>query len=237
MQQAAAETSREVGAPRRIRSFVRRGRLTDSQQRAMDEHWPHYGVDPAAAQAPGFWDASFDGRGPLTLEIGFGMGQSLLAMAAAEPERRFVGVEVHEPGVGALLAGMAAQGVSNIRILAADVTEVLPQVFAPGELDRVQIFFPDPWPKKRHQKRRLIQSAFVARLAERVRPGGELWLATDWQPYARHMLAVLDGAPAWENVAGPGNVVPRPEARPETRFEARGLRHGHEVSDLHYRRV
>lgn len=203
----------------------------------MDEQWPEFGVDPAAAEAPGFWDACFDGHGPLTLEIGFGMGHSLLAMAAADPDRRFVGVEVHEPGVGALLAGMASEDISNIRVLAADVTEVLPRVFAPGQLDRVQIFFPDPWPKKRHQKRRLIQNEFVARLAERVRPGGELWLATDWQPYARHMLSVLDAAPAWENVAGPGKTVPRPAARPKTRFEARGLRHGHEVSDLRYERV
>lgn len=227
----------ERGAPRRIRSFVRRGRLTDAQQRAMTEQWPRFGVMPADAEAPGFWDVAFGSQGPLTLEIGFGMGRSLLAMAAADPERRFVGVEVHEPGVGALLAGMAAEGVSNIRVLAADVTEVLPRVFARGELDRVQIFFPDPWPKKRHQKRRLIQPGFVALLAERVRPGGELWLATDWQPYAQHMLAVLDAAPAWENVARPGVTVPRPAARPETRFEARGLRHGHEVSDLCYRRV
>lgn len=227
----------QPGAPRRIRSFVRRGRLTDSQQRAMAEQWPRFGVDPRAAEALGFWDGAFDSQGPLTLEIGFGMGQSLLAMAAADPERRFVGVEVHEPGVGALLAGMANAGVHNIRVLAADVTEVLPRVFEPGQLDRVQIFFPDPWPKKRHQKRRLIQPGFVALLAERVRPGGELWLATDWQPYAQHMIAVVDAAPAWENVAGPGGTVPRPEARPETRFEARGRRHGHEVTDLCYRRV
>ncbi len=227
----------EPGAPRRIRSFVRRGRLTYSQQRAMAEQWPRFGIDPSAAEAPGFWDASFGHQGPLTLEIGFGMGQSLLAMAAADPDRRFVGVEVHEPGVGALLAGMAAADVLNIRVLAADVTEVLPRVFALRELDRVQIFFPDPWPKKRHQKRRLIQPGFVDRLAERVRPGGELWLATDWQPYAQHMLEVLDAAQAWENVAGPGGIVPRPDARPETRFEARGLRHGHEVRDLCYRRV
>lgn len=227
----------EPGAPRRIRSFVRRGRLTDSQQRAMAEQWPHFGVDPTEAEAPGFWDLCFGGQGPLTLEIGFGMGQSLLGMAAADPDRRFVGVEVHEPGVGALLAGMAVEGVRNIRVLVADVTEVLPRVFAVGQLDRVQIFFPDPWPKKRHQKRRLIQPEFVARLAERVRPGGELWLATDWQPYARHMLAVLDAAPAWDNVAGPGATLPRLAARPETRFEARGLRHGHEVSDLRYKRI
>lgn len=223
---------------RPIRSFVRRrGRLTRAQERALAELWPRYGVSMEAACEPGFWSRTFAETGPLTLEIGFGMGQSLLAMAAAEPERRFIGVEVHEPGVGALLAGMEAGGVGNIRILSADITEVLPLVFASGELDRVQIFFPDPWPKKRHRKRRLIQPNFVAALAERVRSGGELLLATDWTPYAEHMLAVLDAAPEWINVAGPGRVVPRPALRPETRFEARGLRRGHVVSDLHYRRV
>lgn len=203
----------------------------------MAEQWPRFGVDAEAATAPGFWDQAFAVDGPLTLEIGFGMGQSLLAMAAADPERRFIGVEVHEPGVGALLAGMAAAEVSNIRLLNVDVTAVLSRIFAVGELQRVQVFFPDPWPKKRHHKRRLIQPAFVEALAERVCPGGELWLATDWQPYAQHMLAVLDAAPSWRNVGGPGAILPRPEARPETRFEARGLRRGHAVSDLIYRRV
>ncbi|TVS15726.1 MAG: tRNA (guanosine(46)-N7)-methyltransferase TrmB [Gammaproteobacteria bacterium] len=224
--------------PRRIRSFVRRrGRLTQAQERALGELWSRFGVDVAAAMEPGYWDQAFAETGPLTLEVGFGMGQSLLAMAAAEPERRFVGVEVHEPGIGALLAGMEARQIGNIRVLAADVTEILATVFAPGVLDRVQIFFPDPWPKRRHHKRRLIQPEFVAMLAERVRPGGDLLLATDWTPYAEHMLAVLDAAPDWDNVAGPGAVVPRPALRPETRFEVRGLRRGHAVSDLHYRRV
>lgn len=228
----------ETGHPRRIRSFVRRrGRLTGAQARALEQLWPRFGADVEVAAASGYWDQAFEVTGPLTLEIGFGMGQSLLAMAEADPERRFVGVEVHEPGIGALLAGMEARGIDNIRVLAADVTEALPRVFAPGELDRVQIFFPDPWPKKRHHKRRLIQAPFVAQLAERVRSGGDLFLATDWAPYAEHMLEVLDAAPAWENVAGPGARIPRPAIRPETRFEARGLRRGHAVSDLHYRRV
>ncbi len=228
----------EPDRTRRIRSFVRRrGRLTTAQERALEELWPRYGVSADAASEPGFWSRTFLESGPLTLEIGFGMGHSLLAMAAADPERRFVGVEVHEPGIGALLAGMEALGVGNIRILSADVTEVLPRVFAPAELDRVQIFFPDPWPKKRHHKRRLVQPAFVAALGERVRSGGDLFLATDWTPYAEHMLEVLDAAPDWVNVAGAGQVVPRPALRPQTRFEARGLRRGHVVSDLHYRRV
>lgn len=230
--------------PRHVRSFVvRAGRATERQRRALEALWPHYGVelpDPASeSPPPGFWPEVFGSEGPLTLEIGFGMGHSLLEMAAREPERRFVGIEVHPPGIGALLAGVEERGLANLRVLAGDAVALLDRAFRPGELDRVQIFFPDPWPKKRHHKRRLIQPAFVARLAQRVAVGGRLMLATDWEPYAEWMRDVLDGAPEWRNLAGVGaeGFVARPDARPQTRFESRGERHGHRIRDLLYERV
>lgn len=225
---------------RHVRTFVRRaGRVTERQQRGLDELWPRYGIElPEGELAEDFWRAAFDGQsGPLTLEIGFGMGQSLLEMAAREPERRFLGTEVHPPGVGALLAGIEEQGLANLRVLDRDVLEILESAFAPAALDRVQIFFPDPWPKKRHHKRRLVQPAFVERLATRVAEGGELMLATDWAPYAEWMLEVLEASPLWENLHGPGAFAPDPGLRAPTRFEARGLRHGHVIRDLRYRRV
>ncbi len=226
------------GHPRRVRSFVRRrGRLTPAQARALEQLWPEYGVPAEKVTSPAFWDTAFPVSGPLTLEIGFGMGQSLLAMAEADPDRRFIGVEVHEPGVGALLAGIEARGLQNLRVMAEDVMAIFEQVFAPGQLDRVQIFFPDPWPKKRHHKRRMIQPDFVARLATRVRSGGSLMLATDWEPYAEWMLEVLDAAPEWRNQAADGRFVERPAIRPQTRFEARGMRRGHAVRDLLYTRT
>jgi tRNA (guanine-N7-)-methyltransferase len=222
-----------------VRSFVlRAGRVTAAQARALDALWPRWGVAlPEAPVDEGFWERVFGSEGPLTLEIGFGMGASLLAMAEREPERRFVGVEVHPPGVGALLAGIEARGLANLRVVREDVIVALPRLFPPGSLDRVQLFFPDPWPKKRHHKRRLIQPAFVAALAEHVRVGGRLLLATDWEPYAQWMLEVLEAAPAWRNAAGPGAFSPRPPERPETRFERRGLARGHEVRDLVFERV
>jgi tRNA (guanine-N7-)-methyltransferase len=223
-----------AGHRREVRSFVlRTGRLTPGQARALEAAWPRYGVEvPDEPVAETFWSERFGRQGPLTLEIGFGMGQSLLAMAAADPERLFIGADVHTPGVGALLAGIEARGLRNVRVVCADAVAALPRLFAPGELDRVQIFFPDPWPKKRHHKRRLIQPAFVAALAERVRPGGALMLATDWVPYAEWMLEVLEASPAWRNQAGAGTFADRPAQRPETRFERRGLDRGHEVRDL-----
>jgi tRNA (guanine-N7-)-methyltransferase len=166
----------------------------------------------------------------MTLEIGFGMGGSLAAMAAAEPERRFLGVEVHTPGVGALMAALEDQGLTNVRVLEGDVVQALDRLFQPRSLDRVQIFFPDPWPKKRHHKRRLIQPPFLEQLASLVRPGGHLWLATDWVPYAEAMGEALAQVPVWK-------ALPAAPARPETRFERRGLRKGHVVVDLFLERL
>ncbi|HSG88364.1 MAG TPA: tRNA (guanosine(46)-N7)-methyltransferase TrmB [Pseudomonadales bacterium] len=231
-------------ALRRVRSFVRRaGRVTERQARALETLWPRFGVVLPDPVPEGFWQSVFkdsescgDSECPLTLEIGFGMGHSLLAMAAAEPARRFVGVEVHPPGIGALLAGIEDAGLTNLRAVEADASAILETAFRPGELDRVQIFFPDPWPKKRHHKRRLIQPEFVERLASRVAPGGTLMLATDWAPYADWMREVLDASPSWRNGGGEDGYVPRPAERPQTRFETRGERHGHDIRDLLYHR-
>jgi tRNA (guanine-N7-)-methyltransferase len=233
----------EDAAPvrRHVRSFVRRaGRVTERQQRALATLWPRYGVDlpaPPAAVVPGFWAEQFGREGPLTLEIGFGMGHSLLEMAEREPGRLFIGVEVHPPGIGALLAGIEERGLNNVRVLEADAVAVLDRAFTAGELDRVQIFFPDPWPKKRHHKRRIIQPAFLEQLARRVAPAGRLMLATDWEPYAEWMREAIEAAPSWRNAGGPDGFVPGPAERPPTRFETRGQRRGHRILDLLAERV
>ena len=171
------------------------------------------------------------------MEIGFGMGQSLAAMAAAQPETNFLGVEVHRPGVGRLLHALAEQGLENTRVYCHDAVEVLERCIAPAGLDGVQVYFPDPWHKKRHHKRRLIQPPLVALLCERLAPGGYLHLATDWENYAEQMLEVLSAEPRLRNRAGPGEYSPRPSWRPETKFERRGHRLGHGVWDLVFERV
>lgn len=174
---------------------------------------------------------------PITLEIGFGDGESLVAMAAAAPERDFIGLEVHRPGVGHLLLELERQGLTNVRVLRTDATALLETGLAPASLDAVQLFFPDPWPKKRHHKRRIVQPGLIAAVARALRPGGSFHLATDWTPYANWMLAMLDDATElFENSAGPGRFSVRPAQRPITKFERRGQRLGHRVHDLIYRR-
>ncbi|TGD72733.1 tRNA (guanosine(46)-N7)-methyltransferase TrmB [Mangrovimicrobium sediminis] len=221
---------------RPIRSYVlRTGRMTPGQQRAFDEHWARWGLEHADGALD--FERAFGRGGPRVLEIGFGMGQSLVTMAAAAPTTNFVGVEVHRPGVGRLLHSMADQGVDNIRVYCHDAVEVLRDCIAPESLDGIQIFFPDPWHKKRHHKRRLIQPPFVELLVSRMAPGGLLHLATDWENYAEQMLEVLSACAALRNQAGPGQYSPRPDSRPLTKFEQRGERLGHGVWDLLFTRA
>lgn len=221
---------------RPIRSYVlRTGRMTPAQQRAFAENWQRWGLEYADGALD--FDRTFGRSGPRVLEIGFGMGQSLLAMARDAPGTNFVGIEVHKPGVGKLLHGMAEKGVENIRIYCHDAVEVLRDCIPECSLDTVQIFFPDPWHKKRHHKRRLIQPPFVAQLVLRLRPGGVLHLATDWENYAEQMMEVLSAEEGLTNTCGAGQFAPRPEHRPLTKFELRGERLGHGVWDLLFRRV
>lgn len=224
-----------VPPPRRpIRSFVKReGRLTVGQRRALDAGLPLFGLPPGAAPVDPV--QLFGRAAPVHLEIGFGNGAALAAMATAHPENNYLGVEVHSPGVGALLQRVMAEALSNARVATTDVTEVLVRL-PPEALACVYIFFPDPWPKKRHHKRRLVQPDFVQALARVLQPGGLLCLATDWEDYARHMLEVLSDAPEFENTAGAAVYAARPAARPLTRFETRGLRLGHTVRDLCFQR-
>ncbi len=220
---------------RAVRSYVvRGGRITAAQQRALSELWPRFGVD--AGSEPLDLAMIFGRVAPTTVEIGFGNGSHLVARAAAEPERNFLGIEVHPPGVGSLLLAAEAAGVTNLRVLRADAVEML-QHLPTGSLDQVQILFPDPWPKKRHHKRRLIQPPFVALLASRLRLGGSLHLATDWEPYAAHMTEVLRSCAQLGNCAIASDYIDRPSYRAPTRFETRGLRLGHVVRDLLWKRV
>lgn len=216
---------------RTVRSFVKReGRLTKGQAAAIERHWPTMGL----TIDNGLLDFTevFGNHHPVTLEIGFGMGQSLVEMAKNEPNRNFIGVEVHEPGVGACLMAAGNEGLRNLRIYNDDAVEVLKQCIPAQSLDRVQIFFPDPWHKKRHHKRRIIQPEFVEHLVGKLTEDGSLHLATDWQNYAEHMLHVLNGNTGLRNQSQTGDYVPRPESRPKTKFEQRGERKGHGVWDL-----
>ena len=216
---------------RAVRSFVRRaGRMTDAQQRALVGLWPRFGVSPGDAVLD--LAALFGRDAPCTLEIGFGNGDHLAARAQAEPERNFLGVEVHRPGIGHLLRAAAAGELDNLRVIEDDAVEVLRTRIAPAALAEVQILFPDPWPKKRHHKRRLIQPEFAALVATCLSGGGRLHLATDWAPYALHMREVLDACSRYSPLGSDA-----PVGRAVTRFERRGLRLGHAVSDLVYQRT
>lgn len=222
---------------RGVRSFVlRTGRMTDSQKSAFNTYWPQFGLE----LADGKFDQGvvFGRQAPLVLEIGFGMGKSLLAMAKQEPEKDFIGIEVHTPGVGRLLNDIAEHEVSNIRLYREDAIAVLQHCIADGSIDRLQLYFPDPWPKKKHHKRRIVQPAFVKLVASKLREGGIFHLATDWQPYAEYMLEVMEGEglACFSNLSGSQNYSDRPDFRPITKFEKRGTRLGHGVWDLMYSR-
>ncbi len=207
--------------------------MSSAQQRAYGALFERFAVPYAPAIAD--LAAAFGRTAPTVLEIGFGMGETTAAIAQAHPEVDYLGVEVHSPGVGSLLKRIDALGLTNVRIVQHDATEVVQHMLAPGTLDGVHVFFPDPWPKKRHHKRRLLQPPFVALLASRLKPGGLLHVATDWQDYAEQALAVLAAEPLLENTA-PG-FAPRPGHRPRTKFEQRGVKLGHGVWDLLFRRI
>jgi tRNA (guanine-N7-)-methyltransferase len=216
-----------------IRSFVlRQGRVSNAQRRAVDTLLPVHGI----AYAPGAldFDKAFGRRAPTVLEIGFGMGETTAQIAQTHPENNYLGIDVHTPGVGSLLKLIAEGGLTNLRLIQHDAVEVLEHMIAPGTLAGAHIFFPDPWPKKRHHKRRLIQPAFVALLASRLASGAYLHAATDWQEYAEQILAVFAAEPGLANTA-PG-YAPRPDYRPRTKFESRGLKLGHGVWDIIFRR-
>ena len=222
---------------RPIRSFVMRtGRMTVGQTRALEELWPRYGVEFSAE--PLSLDSLFGRAAPCTLEIGFGNGEHLAALAAAHPERDYFGIEVHRPGVGHLLLVASLNNLTNVRASSHDAVEVLREQIAEGSLDEVLVLFPDPWHKKRHHKRRLIQPPFVELIASRLRHGGVLRLATDWKEYALQMLEVLSAAETlFINLSPTGDWMPRPEERAPTRFEKRGARLGHGVWDLAFIRL
>ena len=209
--------------------------MTAGQQAAFERDWGRFGLEYGGGMLE--IATAFSQPGALVLEIGFGMGRSLVEMAAANPESNFVGIDVHRPGVGKLLHSMEEQGVENIRVYCHDAVEVLQDCIPDESLDTVQIFFPDPWHKKRHNKRRLVQPGFVRQLQPKLKRGGLLHLATDWEHYAEQMMAVLSAAEGFENRYGQGHFAPRPENRPLTKFEQRGERLGHGVWDLMFKRI
>jgi tRNA (guanine-N7-)-methyltransferase len=228
----------EVSHPRAIRSFVRRtGRTTLGQAKAFADVGPKFLLPYAAA--PIDLAAVYARSAPTVLEIGFGMGEATASIAALMPETNFLCCEVHTPGVGALLKRIDEQALVNIRILQHDAVEVMDHMLAPGSLDGVHIFFPDPWHKKKHNKRRLIQPPLIAKLAARLKPGGYLHCATDWQPYAEQILEVLSAEPLLKNTAdnSNGGYAPKPDYRPLTKFENRGIKLGQGVWDVVFRRA
>ena len=226
----------ETPQPRAIRSYVlRQGRITAGQERAFADHWPRYGLEVDGAlrldAAALFGDAR-----DLILEIGFGNGDSLVQMAAAAPQAGYIGIEVHRPGVGHAMLAAAAAGIDNLRLIRHDAVAILRDHVADGTLARVQIYFPDPWPKARHHKRRIVQQPFTDLIWRKLRAGGEIHCATDWAAYAEWMRDVFAGDPKWHNLGNADGYAPRPEWRPQTKFERRGERLGHGVWDLRYRK-
>jgi tRNA (guanine-N7-)-methyltransferase len=224
-----------MDTPRRpVRTYVlRQGRLTEAQRRARDELLPRFGVP--YSREPLDLARLFGRHAPKIMEIGSGMGETTARIAAAHPDRDYLAIEVHTPGVGSLLAQLAAQGLENVRVIQHDAVEVVQHMIAPSSLDGVHVFFPDPWPKKRHHKRRLLQAPFIALLATRLKPGATVHVATDWEDYARQILDMLSAEPALVNTSD--GFASRPDDRPLTKFERRGLKLGHGVWDVVFRRA
>ena len=230
------KTTKEPPFMRPVRSFVlRAGRLTGGQKRALDELWPLYGVNGGDDSLD--LAALFGNDHPVIVEIGFGNGEATWQMARAHPEENYLGVEVHKPGVGHLMLELENNGISNVRIASEDAVEFLRRRIPQNSLDGVRIFFPDPWPKKRHHKRRIIQTPFIELLAGKMKAGSILHMATDWAQYSEHMLDVMHNSQDFENLSPEGNPRPKPEWRPVTKYEKRGQRLGHDVFDLVFRRV
>jgi tRNA (guanine-N7-)-methyltransferase len=225
----------ETRPRREVRSFVvRAGRMTAAQERAWAELWPSYGLETEGSQLD---LAGVFGRAAMrTIEIGCGNGETLMTLAGAHPDRDYLGIEVHRPGVGHLLLRARELGLGNLRVVCRDAVEVLRDCIAEASLDEVLLYFPDPWPKKRHHKRRIVQPAFVSLVASRLRTGGVLRMATDWEHYAAQMLRVASACPLIVNESPSGDFVRRPDSRPVTRFERRGQRLGHGTWDLSFRR-
>ncbi|MDO6685151.1 MULTISPECIES: tRNA (guanosine(46)-N7)-methyltransferase TrmB [unclassified Agarivorans] len=220
---------------RKIRSFVKReGRLTKRQENALSEFWPMLGLDHQASNYS--LEAVFGRNAKTVLEIGFGMGASLVEMAKNAPDTNFIGIEVHRPGVGACMADAIDAEIKNLRVFEHDAVEILNDSIADNSLDTVQLFFPDPWHKSRHHKRRIVQLEFVEVLRKKLKVGGVFHMATDWENYAEHMLEVMQAAPGYKNTSETNDYVPRPEWRPLTKFENRGHRLGHGVWDLIFAR-
>ncbi len=217
--------------PRAVRSFVRRaGRITASQKNALRELWPVYGIDYKTKKLD--LVTVFGRDAPCIMEIGYGNGESLVAQAKAHPDQNFLGVEVYTPGVGHMLIATKRENLSNVRLIREDAVDVLSYQIALASLDAVNLFFPDPWPKKKHHKRRIVQPGFARLVASRLKPGGCFHLATDWVPYAEHMMEVLSSCEYLDNNSASNDYVERPVTRPQSKFEQRGEKLGHEVRDL-----
>ena len=220
----------------KVKSFVKReGRITKAQQTAIDRNWPTMGLTHADGRCQ--FNEIFGNSHPVVLEIGFGMGASLVEMAANAPELNFIGIEVHRAGVGACLASAEEADVTNLRVFEHDAVEVLADCIPDESLQRVQLYFPDPWHKKRHHKRRLVQPEFAQKLRQKLKLGGEFHMATDWEHYAEHMLEVMSQAPGYQNQSQDNTYIPKPDYRPLTKFEQRGQRLGHGVWDLLFSKV
>ncbi len=220
----------------KVKSYVKReGRLTNAQARAIEENWSSMGIDYQPQRLN--FDTLFAQPGPVVLEIGFGMGKSLVQMACEAPDTNFIGIEVHRPGVGSCLSEAEAHNLTNLRVMEHDAVEVFKHMIPDASLRRVQLYFPDPWHKKRHHKRRIVQPEFVAMIREKLTIGGVFHMATDWENYAEHMLTVMQGAPGFSNTSVSGDYVERPDYRPITKFEVRGQKLGHGVWDLVFERT
>ncbi len=220
----------------KVKSFVKReGRLTKAQAKAIDDNWTKLGlcIDDGLLNL----ESVFSRPNKKVVEIGFGMGKSLVAMAVDQPDVDFIGIEVHKPGIGACLALAEEHKIENIRVFEHDAVEVLDKCISDNSLDRVQLFFPDPWHKKRHHKRRIVQKSFALKIKDKLKLGGQFHMATDWEPYAEHMVDVMDALEGYNNISTVGKYVERPEYRPITKFEVRGQKLGHGVWDIIYERT